>query len=75
MIGDLLRWALRETYTYVLIAVDLGLGFLTWLMIPGLIPGDAVNFSVLGSLVLFGVCCLPWFALDKYVQRRINGTA
>lgn len=72
---ELLRWALREATTYVLIAVDLALGFLTWLMVTGLIPGDAVNFNVLGSLVLFGVCVAPWFALDRYVQRRISGTA
>lgn len=73
--GELLRWALREATTYVLIAVDLVLGFFTWLLITGLIPGDAVNFNVLGSLVLIGICTVPWFLLDRYVQRRIAGTA
>lgn len=68
---ELLRWALREATTYVLIAVDLMLGFFTWLLITGLIPGDAVNFNVLGSLVLIGICTVPWFMLDRYVQRRI----
>lgn len=73
--GELLRWALREATTYVLIAVDLALGFLTWLLITGLIPGDAVNFNVMGSLVLIGICTVPWYLLDQYVQRRIAGTA
>lgn len=73
--GELMRWALREATTYVLIAVDLTLGFFTWLLITGLIPGDAVNFNVLGSLVLIAICTVPWFLLDRYVQRRIAGTA
>lgn len=71
---ELLRWALREATTYVLIAVDLVLGFFTWLLFTGLVPGDAVNFNVVGSLVLFGICVAPWYALDKYVQRRIAGS-
>lgn len=72
--NELLRWAAREATTFGLIALDLALGFLTWVTVPGLIPGDAVNFNVMGSLVLFGVCCAPWFALDRYVQRRVNAT-
>lgn len=72
--GELARWALREATTYALIAVDLVLGFFTWLLITGLIPGDAVNFNVLGSLVLIGICTVPWFLLDRYVQRRIAAT-
>lgn len=71
----MVRWAVREAITYGLIAVDLVLGFFTWLLITGLIPGDAVNFNVVGSLVMISVCTLPWFALDRYVQKRINGTA
>ena len=65
----------REALTYGLIAVDLVLGFFTWLLVTGLIPGDAVNFNVVGSLVLIGICTAPWVALDRYVQKRINGTA
>jgi hypothetical protein len=72
---ELLRRAVREATTYVLIAVDLALGFFTWLLITGLIPGDAVNFNVVGSLVMISICTLPWIALDRYVQKRINGTA
>jgi len=72
--NELMRWAVREATTYGLIALDLTLGFFTWLLITGLIPGDAVNFNVTGSLVLIAVCTAPWFALDRYVQRRIAGS-
>lgn len=71
----MVRWAVREVITYGLIAADVVLGFFTWLLITGLIPGDAVDFNVAGSLVMITVCTVPWFALDRYVQKRINRTA
>jgi hypothetical protein len=70
----IVRWAVREAITYGLIALDVVLGFFTWLLITGLIPGDQVNFNVAGSLVLIVICTAPWFALDRYVQSRINPT-
>jgi len=71
----IVRWAVREAITYGLIALDVVLGFFTWLLITGLIPGDRVNFNVAGSLVMIAACIFPWVALDLYVQRRINPTA
>lgn len=68
---QVILWGLREATTFVLIAVDLALGFGTWLLVTGLVPGDAVNFNVVGSLMLFGLCVLPWYELDQYVQRRV----
>lgn len=67
----MIQYMVREVQTFALIAADLALGFLTWLMIAGLVPGDSVGFNVVGSLVLFGVCVLPWWLLDRYVQHRI----
>lgn len=74
MIGEAVRWALREAYTYLLIALDVALGFVTWLLVAGLIPGDLVHFNVLGSLVMIAVCTYPWIKLDRYVQRRLSNT-
>jgi Flp pilus assembly protein TadB len=71
VISYLMKWLLWEIHTYLLIALDLGLGFVTWLVITGLVPGDAVNFNVEGSLVFIAVCTVPWWLLDRYVQRRI----
>lgn len=68
----LLKKGAQEAVTYGLIAVDLVLGFFTWLLVTGLVPGDAVDFNMVGSLVLFGICVLPWLALDRYVQKRVN---
>lgn len=71
MFKDWMRWIWWEVHTYLLIALDVSLGFGTWLLWTGLIPGDGVNFNVVGSLVMIGLCTVPWFLLDKYVQRRI----
>lgn len=65
------RWALWEIQTFLLIALDLALGVVLWLLVAGLVPGDAVGFNVVGSLVLIGTCLAPWFVLDRYVQRRL----
>ena len=66
------RWLWDEVVTDVLIVADLGLGFLTWLLVAGLVPGDRVNFNVAGSLAVIAVCTVPWWLLDRYVQRRLG---
>lgn len=66
------RWLWDEVVTDALIVADLGLGFLTWLLVAGLVPGDGVNFNVVGSVALIAVCTVPWWVLDRHVQRRLG---
>lgn len=61
---------LREAARLALIAVELVSGFLAALLLLGLIPGDGVNFNVLGSLVLFVPCALVFLAASRYRKRN-----
>jgi hypothetical protein len=51
---------------------DLGLGFLTWLLVLGLLPKDTLDFNVLGSLVMIVVCGVPWWFAHRYVKAYQN---
>jgi len=51
---------------------DLGLGFLTWLLVLGLLPKDTLDFNVLGSLVMIVVCGIPWWFAHQYVKAYQN---
>lgn len=72
MIRYWMRRAREEVITFLLIALDLGVGFVLWLLVAGLVPGDKVGFNALGSVVLIGLCLAPWFLLDRYVQKRVG---
>jgi hypothetical protein len=58
-----------EATQYALIVVELVSGFLALLLLLGLIPGDGVDFNVLGSLVLFVPCALIYFGASRYRKR------
>lgn len=54
------------------IIVELVLGFLTWLLITGLVPADKVDFNVLGSVVLCIVCGIPYWVAHLYVKAHLK---
>lgn len=72
MIRELFRYLAWEAWVYVMIAVDIGLSFFTWLLIVGLVPQDNVNFNVLGSLVLVAVMAAPSWFVSRYVRRLVG---
>lgn len=61
----------REAVTYALIALELVLGFLTWLLVLGLLPQDHLDFNVLGSLVMIVVCAGPYAAVHFALKDRL----
>jgi hypothetical protein len=63
--------ALWEAWTYLVIALDLAVGVLFWIVVIGLVPGDRVGFNVLGSLVLIAACAAPHWFLSRYVRRLV----
>lgn len=54
------------------IVVDMVLGFVTGLLIIGLVPEDKVNFNVLGSVVLCLVCGAPYWVAHQYVKAHLK---
>lgn len=51
----------REARIYLLIAVELIFGVIGGILLVGLVPGDRVNFNVVGSLVLLVPCAVIFF--------------
>lgn len=45
----------KEIRAYALIALELVFGVLSGILLIGLIPGDGLDFNVLGSLVVLAV--------------------
>lgn len=70
-IRDLVSYVVWEAWVYLMIALDLVLGFLTWLLIIGLVPHDMVDFNVLGSLVMIAVMSVPYYFVSRYVRRLV----
>ena len=62
---------IAETKLGVAIIAELVLGFLTWLLVLGLVPEDKLDFNVLGSVVMIVVCALPYWAAHNYVKARV----
>ncbi len=62
---------IAETKLGVAIIAELVLGFLTWLLVLGLVPEDRLDFNVLGSVVMIAVCALPYWAAHSYVKARV----
>lgn len=54
------------------IVAELVLGFLTWLLILGLVPADTLDFNVLGSVVMAVVCGIPYWIAHRYVKAYQN---
>lgn len=54
------------------IIAELVLGFLFWLLLLGLLPKDNLNFNVTGSMVLWAVIALPYWAARRYVKARLG---
>lgn len=67
----MLRYLVREITIYAAIALDLALGTLTWLLVAGLLPHDYVNFNVLGSLVLIGLCATPYTLVHLWLRKQL----
>lgn len=63
--------AVAELKLSVAIIAELVLGFLTWLLVLGLLPADTLNFNVLGSVVMAVVCAVPYWAAHRYVKVRV----
>lgn len=61
---------LNEAAQFSLIAVELASGFLAALLLLGLVPGDGVNFNVLGSMILFVPCAVVFVAVNRYRKRH-----
>lgn len=70
-----LAWLLSEVRILALIALNMTLLFLTWLLLVGLVPGDFVGFNVTGSLVVIAVLSAPSFFLNRYVNRLLGHRA
>lgn len=64
---------LTEIKVSVAIIVELVFGFLTGLLILGLVPADGVDFNVLGSLVLMLPCAALYHLAGRYLRGRIPG--
>lgn len=62
----------REAVTYVLIALELVLGFFTWLLVLALLPGDGLDFNVLGSVVMIVLCSTPYAAVHFALKGRLE---
>lgn len=60
----------REAKIYLAIALELIFGFLTGLLILGLVPADGVDFNVVGSLVLAVPCAAVYWAAHRYRNVR-----
>lgn len=67
----MLEKIVKETKLGVAIVAELILGFLTWLLILGLVPEDLLDFNVLGSLVMVLICAAPYWAAHNYVKARV----
>lgn len=63
---------IEEIKTYCAIAVMLVSGFVGGVLILGLIPGDGVDFNVLGSMILAVPCGLVFWASHRYVDKRVK---
>ena len=61
---------IAEAKLSLAITVELVLGFLTWLLVLGLVPADRLNFNVLGSIVMILLCAGPYAAAHFYVKAR-----
>lgn len=61
---------IAEAKLSLAIVVELALGFVTWLLVLGLLPADSVDFNVLGSVVMAVICGVPYFAAHQYVKAH-----
>lgn len=66
----MLEKIVKETKLGVAIVAELVLGFVTWLLIVGLVPADHLDFDVLGSLVMIVMLGVPYWAAHRYVKTR-----
>jgi hypothetical protein len=63
---------IAEAKLSLAIVAELTLGFLTWLLVLGLLPTDRLNFNVLGSLVMAVVCALPYEVARRYTRAHLT---
>jgi hypothetical protein len=63
----------NEALLSLAIVAELVFGFLTGLLILGLVPADGVDFNVVGSLVLMVPCAVVYHLAGKYVTARVPG--
>lgn len=56
----------HEAKVYALIALELIFGFLSALLLVGMIPGDTLDFNVLGSVVMFIPCAAIYYFASRY---------
>lgn len=64
---------IREAKLSLAIVLELVFGFLTGLLILGLVPQDGLDFNVLGSLVLTAPCAVVYHVSRRYVAARVPG--
>jgi hypothetical protein len=70
--GTMIEKLVAELKLGTAIIAELVLGFLTWLLILGLLPKDKVDFNVLGSLVMILLCAGPYWFAHRYVKARVE---
>jgi len=63
---------IEETKTYCAIALMMVSGVVGGVLVLGLIPGDAIDIDVLGSLVLAVPCGIVFWVSQRYVDRRVK---
>ena len=66
------EWLIAEAKLSLAIIGELGLGFLFWLLVLGLLPKDTVDFNVLGSLVVLVIIAGPYWTARRYVKVHQN---
>jgi hypothetical protein len=71
--GTMIENMIAELKLGAAIILELVLGFLTWLLVLGLLPKDTIDFNVLGSLVMILLCAGPYWAAHLYVKARVPG--
>lgn len=69
---DMIGQAVWEVWGLLMIGLDLALGFLTWLLVIGLVPHDLVDFNVIGSLVMIALLSAPYVFVNRYVRRLVR---
>ena len=66
----MIEWLVGEAKMALAIIAELTLGFLTWLLILGLLPKDTLDFNVLGSVVMIVICAAPYWYAHRYVEAH-----
>lgn len=65
---------MQEAKFIAAVAVMMVSGLLGAVLLLGLIPGDGMDFNVVGSLALIAVCAPAFWVSNRHVTRRVGRT-